>query len=230
MKLPHRRQFLHRAAGAAAVPVLSRLARAQPYPRRPVRIIVGFAPAGATETFTRLIGQWFSERLGQKFDVENRQVPPRRLCALRRTAIRCSWLPQRTRLTPPPLFWPSHNHLPVDRGTRGANLASGSPRNSARGSANTLRDPRSLDNCSRAEGWGAVPIGPTVATHQLSKLCCARPTLKPFDSAFEFVEALRRQRQACELAIFQANLGLVVWVHAIPSWTVAGTRDLLPVI
>ena len=54
--------------------------------------------------------------------------------------------------------------------------------------------------------------------------------LEPFDSAFEFVQALRCQRQAGELAKFQANLGLVVWVDAIPSWTVAGTRDLLPVI
>jgi tripartite-type tricarboxylate transporter receptor subunit TctC len=68
LKLP-RRRFLHLAASAATLP---RIARAQAYPTRPVRIIVGFAPAGATDIFTRLIGQWLSERLGQQFVVENR--------------------------------------------------------------------------------------------------------------------------------------------------------------
>src|SRR5882757_3186321 len=72
MKLPHRRQFLHVAAGAAALPAVSRIARAQAYPSRPVRVVVGFAPAGATDIFTRLIGQWLSERFGQQFVVENR--------------------------------------------------------------------------------------------------------------------------------------------------------------
>jgi len=72
MKLPHRRHFLHLAAGAAALPAVTRFAWAQAYPTRPVRIIVGFAPAGATDIFTRLIGQWLSERLGQQFVVENR--------------------------------------------------------------------------------------------------------------------------------------------------------------
>jgi tripartite-type tricarboxylate transporter receptor subunit TctC len=71
MKLP-RRQFLHLAAGAAALPVVSRVARAQPYPNRPVRVIVPFGPAGTTDIVARLIGQWFSERLGQQFVVENR--------------------------------------------------------------------------------------------------------------------------------------------------------------
>src|SRR5215831_16280235 len=84
--------------------------------------------------------------------------------------------------------------------------------------------------CSRADGWGAAPIRLTVATQQVGQLCSARPILEPFNSAFEFVEALRCQRQACELAKFQANLGLVVWVQAISSRAVAGTRDLLPVI
>ena len=72
MKLPRRRQFLHLAAGAAALPVASRVAWAQTYPARPVRIIAGFPPGGFTDTTARLIGQWLSERLGQQFFIENR--------------------------------------------------------------------------------------------------------------------------------------------------------------
>jgi tripartite-type tricarboxylate transporter receptor subunit TctC len=71
MKLP-RRQFLHLAAGAAALPVVPRFARAQAYPSRPVRIIVPFAAGGAFDIMARLIGQWLSERLGQPFVIENR--------------------------------------------------------------------------------------------------------------------------------------------------------------
>jgi tripartite-type tricarboxylate transporter receptor subunit TctC len=72
MKLPHRRQFLHLAAGAVALPAVSRIARAQAYPSRPVRLIVGFSAGGVLDVFARLIGQWLSERLGQAFIVENR--------------------------------------------------------------------------------------------------------------------------------------------------------------
>ena len=72
MKLPHRRQFLHLAAGAAACPAVSRIARAQTYPSRPVRFVVGFAPAGGNDIVARLIGQWLSQRLGQTFIIENR--------------------------------------------------------------------------------------------------------------------------------------------------------------
>ena len=71
MKLP-RRTFLHLAAGAAALPAVSRIAWAQAYPARPVRIIVGVAAGGATDIIGRLIGQWLSERLGQQFVIENR--------------------------------------------------------------------------------------------------------------------------------------------------------------
>jgi tripartite-type tricarboxylate transporter receptor subunit TctC len=71
MTLP-RRRFLHLAAGAAALPMLAPVARAQTYPSRPVRIIVGFPPGGAADITARLIGQWLSERLGQPFVVENR--------------------------------------------------------------------------------------------------------------------------------------------------------------
>jgi tripartite-type tricarboxylate transporter receptor subunit TctC len=71
MKLP-RRKFLHLLAGAAALPAQSRIAGAQSYPTRPVRLIVPFGPAGANDITARLIGQWLSERLGQQFVIENR--------------------------------------------------------------------------------------------------------------------------------------------------------------
>ena len=71
MKLP-RRKFLHLAAGAAALPAVSRLAWAQAYPSRPVRIISPFGTAGANDLVARLIGQWLSERFGQQFVIENR--------------------------------------------------------------------------------------------------------------------------------------------------------------
>ena len=71
MKLP-RRRFLHLAAGAAALPAATRVARSQTYPSRPVRIIAGFPPGSASDIIARLMGQWLSERLGQPFIVENR--------------------------------------------------------------------------------------------------------------------------------------------------------------
>src|SRR5258705_1912021 len=71
MNLP-RRKFLHLAAGAAALPAVSRFAHAQAYPSRPVRIIVGFPAGGATDITARLMAQWLSERLGQQFVIENR--------------------------------------------------------------------------------------------------------------------------------------------------------------
>src|SRR5262245_26060814 len=71
MKFP-RRQFLHLAAGAAALPVVLRIARAQTYPTRTVRLIVAGAPASTPDILGRLMGQWLSERLGQPFIIDNR--------------------------------------------------------------------------------------------------------------------------------------------------------------
>src|SRR5215470_16469921 len=71
MKLP-RRRFLHLAAGAAALPAVSRIAQAQSYPTKSVRIIVGWAAGGAPDTIGRLMAQWLSERLGQQFVMDNR--------------------------------------------------------------------------------------------------------------------------------------------------------------
>jgi tripartite-type tricarboxylate transporter receptor subunit TctC len=72
VKLPHRRQFLHLAAGAAALPVLPRIAWGQAYPTRPVRWIVGFPAGGPSDIVARLMGHWLTERLGQPFVIENR--------------------------------------------------------------------------------------------------------------------------------------------------------------
>ena len=72
MKLPHRRKFLHLAAGAATVPVLPRIGRAQAYPTRPIHWIVSFAAGGPNDTVARIVGQFLSEKLGQQIIVENR--------------------------------------------------------------------------------------------------------------------------------------------------------------
>jgi tripartite-type tricarboxylate transporter receptor subunit TctC len=71
MKLP-RRGILRAAGGAAALPLVPHRARTQAYPNRPVRWVVGFAPAGGNDIVARLMGQWLSERTGQQFVVENR--------------------------------------------------------------------------------------------------------------------------------------------------------------
>ena len=72
MRLSHRRQFLHLAAGAAALPAFAHVAVAQAYPSRPVRLVAPFAAGGGSDITARLIGQWLSERLGQSFIIENR--------------------------------------------------------------------------------------------------------------------------------------------------------------
>jgi tripartite-type tricarboxylate transporter receptor subunit TctC len=94
MKLP-RRKFLHLAAGAAALPVLPRIARAQGYPSRPVRMIVPIAPGGAQDIVARLMGQRLSERLGQPFVIDNRpgggtNIGTEAVVRRPRTAIRSS--------------------------------------------------------------------------------------------------------------------------------------------
>ena len=94
MKL-RRRQFLHLAAGAAALPVASRIAWAQTYPTRLVRFVVGGPAGGPQDILARLMGQWLSERLGQPFVIANRPgagpiSQPRRSCVRRPTAIRSS--------------------------------------------------------------------------------------------------------------------------------------------
>ena len=71
MNLP-RRRFLYLAGGAAALPALSRIASAQAYPTRPVRFIIGYPPGGSADITARLLGQWLSERLGQRFVIESR--------------------------------------------------------------------------------------------------------------------------------------------------------------
>jgi tripartite-type tricarboxylate transporter receptor subunit TctC len=68
----HRRKFLHLAASAAAMPAISRIARADTYPSHPVRLVVGFAAGSTTDILARLMGQWLSQRLGQQFVIENR--------------------------------------------------------------------------------------------------------------------------------------------------------------
>ena len=98
MKLP-RRTFLHLAVGAAAMSLVPRLARAQAYPTRPVRLIIGYPPGSGPDINARLIGQWLSERLGQPFVIDNRRVPeaisaPRRSCVLLRTVTRSCLLLQ----------------------------------------------------------------------------------------------------------------------------------------
>ena len=67
-----RRRFFRMAAGAAMLPAASRLARADPYPTHPIRLIVGYTPGGSADLTSRLMGQWLSERLGQSFIIENR--------------------------------------------------------------------------------------------------------------------------------------------------------------
>src|SRR6202795_3358818 len=108
MKFP-RRRFLHLAVGAVALPTVSRIARAQTYPARPVRLVVGYAAGGGTDITARLIAQWLSERLGQQFVVENRagaatNIGTEAACMRPQTATRS--------------FWPTRQTLSTRRSTR----------------------------------------------------------------------------------------------------------------
>jgi hypothetical protein len=106
MKLP-RRNFLHLAAGAAALPAVSRIAWAQSYPTRPVRIIVPSPPSGPNDILARLMGQWLSERLGQPSGKGWHSAPPSTagtICT--RPVGRKPWttdIPDQMRLLSPPL-------------------------------------------------------------------------------------------------------------------------------
>jgi tripartite-type tricarboxylate transporter receptor subunit TctC len=91
MKIP-RRRFLHLAAGTAALLAASRIARAQTYPTRPVRIVVGFPAGSASDIVARLMGQWLSEHLGQPFVIENRPGAGGNIA----TEAASSWLVQMT--------------------------------------------------------------------------------------------------------------------------------------
>src|SRR5262245_45818237 len=71
MKLPHRRQFLHLAAGAVALPAMSRMASAEAYPARPVTIVVPFAAGGSSDVYSRIVGEYMARTLGQQFIIEN---------------------------------------------------------------------------------------------------------------------------------------------------------------
>jgi tripartite-type tricarboxylate transporter receptor subunit TctC len=71
MKIPHRRQFLHLAAGTAVLPAVSRIARAQPYPTRPITLVVPFAAGGATDVFNRIVSEHMSITVGQRIVIEN---------------------------------------------------------------------------------------------------------------------------------------------------------------
>src|SRR5262245_42202055 len=72
MKLPHRRQFLHLATGAAALPAMSGIARAQAYPSRPVRLVVNLAPGGGLDFMSRVVGEYLSRAIGQQVIIENK--------------------------------------------------------------------------------------------------------------------------------------------------------------
>ena len=92
MKLP-RRHFLHLAGGAAVFPAVSRIARAQAYPTRPVRFIVPYPPGGATDAAARVVGEFLSRSLGQQIVVENKSgggslIGVESAARARRTAIR----------------------------------------------------------------------------------------------------------------------------------------------
>src|SRR5262245_53881700 len=104
MKLS-RRTFLHLAAGAIALPAVSPMARAQAYPTRPVRLIIGIVPGSGPDIVGRLLGQWLSDRLGRPFVIENRpgagtNIAAEAVVRRQRMATRCFWSLVQMRSTP----------------------------------------------------------------------------------------------------------------------------------
>ena len=120
----HRRRFLYLAAGAVALPAVSRIAWAQAYPSRPVRIIVGFGAGGSPDILARLIGQWLSERIGQPFVIENRpgagtNIATEAVVKAAPDGTRCCWLPRPQRDQRDALRQAQFQLLPRHRAGRG---------------------------------------------------------------------------------------------------------------
>ena len=192
MKLP-RRHFLHLAAGAAALPAVSRLARAQAYPTRPVRLIVGFPAGGRNDILARLMGQWLAQRLGQQFVVDNRpgaagNIATEAVVRAPPTATRCCWSVRRmrsarrstrARLQFPARHRAGRGHHPRAAGDGGASVGSGHERC-------RVHRPRQDRSCQDQDGLDrqrqlAARVGRTVQDDDRRRSCrsCITPAAGP---------------------------------------------------